>query len=60
MVNNCRYFNIDFYGRSRCVGFVRMSQHVQAIAAINALNGTTYLGKILSIKLGIIFFLIFF
>jgi polyadenylate-binding protein len=43
---------LDAVGRSRCAGFVRMSQHSQALNAINNLNGKSYLGKTLNVKLG--------
>jgi RNA recognition motif-containing protein len=48
------YILLDAVGHSRCVGFVRMSQHSQALNAINNLNGKSYLGKTINIKLGYI------
>ncbi|KAH7817183.1 putative ELAV protein [Monocercomonoides exilis] len=41
----------DQTGRSRCVGFVRMSQHSEAVAAVHALNGQVYMGKTLTVKI---------
>jgi RNA recognition motif-containing protein len=43
----------DIHGHSRSAGFVRMSQHSEALAAIEALNGMSYLGRSLSVKLGL-------
>lgn len=41
----------DNAGRSRCCGFVRMSTHSEALAALTHLNGTNIGGKTLTVKL---------
>jgi len=41
----------DQSNRSRCVGFVRMSTHMEALASVQSLNGQQYLGKTLTVKI---------
>ena len=45
----CEY--LDSAGRSRCCGFVRMSTHSEALAAVTSLNGRPYLNRNITVKL---------